>query len=302
MRCTVPVVTIAARDVTLDLSFDIAILACRHSYSGAVLGLCLRPIPRVDKDDYTIYSTVLELKRLEGSNVHSDNRQIVGRIARLLMFPTTVRLCQNVHNTTHPRFEARKKYKTIHLLHRGQSKVIQQFAFPAADPNLDCTAFAFSKWTLAEIKSRGFSFEDDKSMNRPSIVAFDASHDYSKESVCFTNRISGERFVITLGRCKSCFLRESDLAGTIRIYIIPPFVIPGTNLPVSDPCSLDIHHFSRWKNWTKTFGDTKRSIQISLTYQPFNGLEHPDEICNTQYLMVHIKLAGAIYGRYGKSM
>lgn len=142
--------------------------------------------------------------------------------------------------------------------------------------------FRFPNWLLAKLSAGGFLFRQDTA---PSL-------DWAEpQRMTFVRPKQLERFHVDMGICHNDQAHTSLVHwARVRIFGGPNRLklSPAVRQPADDPHECSEDHIDLWDGSSKTFGDSQRSVRLSL---------FPCKRSPQTTFIVHLELGGVIYER-----
>ncbi|RPD57941.1 HET-domain-containing protein [Lentinus tigrinus ALCF2SS1-7] len=182
-------------------------------------------------------------------------------------------------------------WKQIYISHRPPSH-----RSTLSDPKRYEAEFRvlFPKWLEVELRKQGF--EADRPLPTDETDAHRLSNGGPLGIFKFTHSASGESFRLQIGQCHSSPWATVSIVPKVS-HIKPP-ATEVQDSPLNQPAALlvqpafscDKNRLSSWLNATKTFGDSKRRIQLTFTRAANIGGTH----------LLDVRLGGSTYWRLNR--
>lgn len=203
-----------------------------------------------------------------------------------------------------PRAKADMRWSTLHILHRIQPDMLHGFGTPSLEAQWHA-GFMFSRWSLFELQHAGFELErvPECILTRVSATG-ERYRERERTAVRLVHWRSGEAFEIILGRC-GCVGRNGAAYATANVRLLPPNLhIPsgqsslGFRELLLEPCMTAGYHVCEWDQWSRTFGDVERSVQLTFSVQSRKAQWHPVILAtHSLYFIVEVKVSGNVYSQ-----
>ena len=255
----------------------IAVLACRDTSTGSCVGLLLR-------------------RRRQKESSFKDPRYHVGVAVRarhpwmaLRYRLAPVDWAPHVLSSGDTPITA--QWKRLYISHRAPSRQLP----PQPTATLSVPAFAFycPKWLPVELRKQGFEAGGSLPASGRDVRKLDDRGDVAR--ITFTHRDTGDVVRILIGQCGGSPWATARVVPAPQVPAsdsIPEGAVLSQKPPLPATTATRAvfecgkNAVSSWINGTRTFGDARRSVQLTFVRAP-DGASH----------LLDIRLSGSMYSR-----